>query len=291
MQQGTKAFENEDYNTGLCECANDVGSCAESVFCCYCFVAQEYNMLDRRQRSINWMMCGMMMCCDAFLTMGLSITIGNIITRAKMREVFRLNNVNCFVDSLAAIFCFHCTLCQTYREMSLRNLWPGSICVSEQYRDTRIQPPASPSMGNQYPQQAVALQVAAYPTYPAYDNQLTQNNNGGYPQYGGGGYPNQQPQAQPQQGYGPPPPPPPQQIMGGYGAPLAQPYGPQSGAPGYGPQYGSPAVLGYGQNPPAGYGAPPPGGAYPTAGYGAPPPGNPGYGQPTLPPPSSKLLC
>jgi hypothetical protein len=244
-------------------------------------------MLDRRQRSINWMMCGMMMCCDVFLTMGLSITIGNIITRAKMREVFRMSNVNMVADCLASVFCFHCTLCQTYREMSLRNMWPGGICVSEQYRDTRIQAPTGASMGDQYPQQAVALEVGAYPTYPAYPAQSNPPpQNIGYPQppppqggYSGYGQPPQQ------QSYGQPPPP--AQVY---------PQSQQTGAShlGYGPQYGSPAVLGYGQNPPAagypGYGAPPQAGygAPPQAGYGAPP--QAGYGQPTLEPPSSKLL-
>lgn len=283
-----RPLQQNDFNTSLCDWHRDCTSCAEAIFCPYCMISQQYSMLERKQRSIDWMMCGIMLCCDVAVTLGGALMIGNIITRSKLRDTFRITNVNGCVDCLAAAFCLPCVVSQTYREMSLRDQWPGGICVSKKFEDPMIQAPSSQSMGEQHPQQGIPVdqmygQPHGYGGQPQTYGQPS-------PHYGqptaAGGYGQPPPSygyGQPQGGYGQP----------GYGGQPPAGYGqPQGGypQPGYAGQPAGYPQPGYGGQQPAGYGQP-------SSGYGQPPQG--GYAQPSVygqvPPPggqqsSSKLF-
>lgn len=140
------AAMNENYTTGIMDCATDTPSCAEAIFCPYCMVSQSYNMLTSKERSIHWMFCFGMMACDMFMSLGLALVVGNVITRSTARNVLRLTEANMWIDGCFSVFLLPCSICQTYREMSLRGLWPGGVCISTPFSIPHLQPPQQQTM-------------------------------------------------------------------------------------------------------------------------------------------------
>ncbi|CUE71947.1 ama1 protein, putative [Bodo saltans] len=215
-------FIPDDYNTGLWGCFSDCNSCLDGFFCSYCLVSAEYSMLEYRRPGVDWLLC-----CGLFLadiaTAGIAGLGASIITRSSSNVLFGLKKDSDLTSCLKACCCPACSACQVYREMSIRYLWPGGLCVSQPFQKIGLQAPPqvymrAPMRHPFYTEQQVpvAQQNPQQPQYQQYSNQ--QPPPGGYPnyqqqQYGGGypqqqnagynqGYQQQQPnQQQPQPGY------------------------------------------------------------------------------------------
>lgn len=205
-------FRSDDFNTGLFHCTEDSSSCVEVCFCYYCQVSQQYNMVTKRQRSIDYCCCGGMMAADMCMGAGIAGWIGGIVLRNAVRSRFALYGEDSCGSIMKAACCTGCSVCQTYRELSIRNEWSGGVCMIDQpYLHPTIRAPAPAAMQQPmaqgpvygqpvyptsqqppYPQPAYAQPVYGQPQ-PAY----------GQPQQPAGyGQPPQQGYAQPQPAYG-----------------------------------------------------------------------------------------
>lgn len=279
-------FVADDYNTGLGDCCEGGCSSFLDAWCCtYCQVSAQYNMLTNRQKGVNGLMAAGLCCLDAWLTCGCALHFFAVHTRVLARKELNVKKETTCEMYMKGCFCTCCSVGQVYRELSIRHLWPGGVCVEGPYRKVSVTAPQpilgmggdvemqlypSPqnnnnATGNGYPTAAAgaAPSVAnGYPPvtttstngYPSYHNQLAYNyNHGSLP-------PQQQATAAQQQV------PPPQ-----YGSqPHQQEYGgqPQMYHSNHQPLYGAPAGAVHS------YGAPPP---PPHPGQPSAPPG---YGQP-----------
>lgn len=214
-------FIPDDYNTGLCSCFSDCNSCLDGAFCAYCLISAEYSMLEYRRPGVDWLLC-----CGLFLadiaTAGIAGFVASIMTRSSANALFGLRKDSDLVSCCKACCFPGCSTCQVYREMSIRYLWPGGLCVNQPYQKIGLQAPPQVYMRApmRHPfyteQQQQPQQQQQQPQYQQYNNsnggQYQQQN--GYPNYqpNNGGYQQQQPGGYQQQqqsgGY--------QQQPGGY---------------------------------------------------------------------------
>lgn len=118
-----------DYNTSLCDCMEDSPSCVENWCCPYITVSQQYNMLNDDRPSPNWLMCVGMLFIDAMVTGGFTLIAASVANRSAVRRRFGLNARSACADFATAVCCRPCSDCQIYREMSIRNTWPGGFCL------------------------------------------------------------------------------------------------------------------------------------------------------------------
>ncbi|CUE71943.1 ama1 protein, putative [Bodo saltans] len=241
-------FIPDDYNTGLCSCFSDCNSCLDGFFCPYCTISAEYSMLEYRRPGVDWLLCCGLFWADV-ITMGIAGLISVIMTRSSANALFGLRQDSDLISCCKACCCASCSTCQVYREMSIRYLWPGGLCVSLPYQKIGLQAPPQVYMRGPMRHPFYADQQAPPPQqqqpipYQQYNNgspyQQQQQPQGNYRQQQQQ-QPNiyQQPQQQQQNIYQQQP----QQQNGGYQhEPAAygqQGYQPQQQQPGYQPQLG-----------------------------------------------------
>lgn len=210
------------WSSGLFSCTDDVSSCAESAFCFYCQLGHQYDVVRAGRPQMNVGVCMGACMLDLCCAFGLAGTCFNYNVRERIRTMYAIQG-DSMGDCLTAWCCGPCAQCQQYRELTLRGMWPGGICV-ERPAGVQMQGPTPMVLQHGPP-------VAQYPTaYPP-------------------GYSAPQPTAVPVYGYpvGAPPsqgfaPGQQQYPSPGY-APQAYPpqgYAPQAyGSPGYPPAYSS----------------------------------------------------
>lgn len=124
-----QSFNETDYNTGLCDWYKDVPSSTETWCCPYIAVSQQYNMLNDDKPQPNWVLCGVLLAMDAFVTGGFGLIATSVANRSVARRRFGLTSRGPVCDFLTASCCRPCSDCQLYREMSLRNQWPAGFCL------------------------------------------------------------------------------------------------------------------------------------------------------------------
>jgi Cys-rich protein (TIGR01571 family) len=205
-QMTTLMFQDDDYNTGLCDCFDDCTVFLEGWLCGYCQVSAQYNMLFQNKPGVDICVCGVLLCADAWCTLGLALASFTAFTRLKVKGTFQLVKESGLCSCAKGFFCASCSNCQTYREMSLRNRWPGGVCVDAPYRKEGLCAPQAVSMDSLYnpagPSHGPPPPPACDDSYAYGEPFKPQQGNGGYgqppPPSGYGSY--GQPQyAQPQQ--------------------------------------------------------------------------------------------
>lgn len=137
------------YNTSIFSCLDDKSSCVEGTFCFCCFVSQEYNMLIRQDRSIDFLFCSLMLLGAACFAPCVSTGIGTAVMRSIAKDRLNLLEENQCVEWVLGCCCQQCSACQVYREMSIRNVWPGGVCITAPYKPTlaaALTSPSPPSM-------------------------------------------------------------------------------------------------------------------------------------------------
>jgi Cys-rich protein (TIGR01571 family) len=135
---------NPFFHTGLCDCFKDVKGCLDGLFCGYCQNARQYNLMKNNVNSIHPGACFVPFLVDMVLPVGLFLLFGiegfywfgtivmTYMNRSKVRQRYGLQPAQC-TDILSAWCCAPCTICQNYRELSIRGSWPNGVCVSEPF--------------------------------------------------------------------------------------------------------------------------------------------------------------
>jgi Cys-rich protein (TIGR01571 family) len=120
------------WQTGITTCGDDMKSCAEGLFCTYCQNARQFNMHKRGDNSIDAFACFLPFAVDAIFGMGVGSFFITWHNRREVRRRYLIEGSDCG-DIAASFFCLPCSVCQVYREMSVRNEWPSGFCVSEPF--------------------------------------------------------------------------------------------------------------------------------------------------------------
>jgi Cys-rich protein (TIGR01571 family) len=245
----TNRFVPNDYNTRLGDCCEgECTSCLDAWCCTYCQVAAQYNMLSTRQRGFSGCMVAGLLCLDVCVTFGCALHVCAVHTRVAAKKELNLKMETTCETYMKGCCCLCCSVGQVYRELSIRHMWPGGVCVEGPYKKTGLTAP-QPALGmgtdaelHAYPEPYLNGTTPGHPPaangYPAPGSQMN-----GYPSY------NNQQQAytqaamqpvQPQQHYmhGNQPP---QSYAGqlppqGYGQPQQPVYGYQGQTPVAGPK-------------------------------------------------------
>lgn len=126
-----------DFVTGLCDCCADFNSCCEVFFCLCCQIGYQKEMISTNNRGMSLLWCCIPYLCSSFL----GLQISTMILRADVRRRFGLIGEGDCGGCIKACCCPACSVCQTYREMSIRGAWPGGVCVSTPFVIPGMNPP------------------------------------------------------------------------------------------------------------------------------------------------------
>lgn len=146
------------YNTRLMDfCVEDPRSSLEAVLCSCCLVARMYNMLWQQQPEIDPTCCLLTAVCAAcpLPIPGVSaVGCGTAYVRYMAYDRLELTEESSCWDCVVSMACPPCSSAQLYRELSQRELWPGSMCSTQNpYKylgplvPTIASPPLPPIMG------------------------------------------------------------------------------------------------------------------------------------------------
>jgi hypothetical protein len=117
------------YNTGLCDCCSDTGTCLDVTCCGLCHITRLLNALNFMPDK-----------CDCLPVIFPCCFCCNVCkTQDQMELRFApetgLNNGCC-----VSVLCTSCVMCQTSRELHMRNMNPGGTCCKSNITPTL--PPA-----------------------------------------------------------------------------------------------------------------------------------------------------
>ena len=102
------------YSTGLCDCCSDTGSCLDVFFCGCCHISRVLNALNFQPDTCSCL-CPCCLLCHICTTQDLMAQ--------RFAPEQELKNGCCTV-----LFCASCVVCQTSRELTMRNMNPGGTC-------------------------------------------------------------------------------------------------------------------------------------------------------------------
>ncbi|CUG15458.1 transmembrane protein, putative [Bodo saltans] len=145
-------FLHDDFNSGLYACFDDQPSCMDGFFCPCCAVSAQYNMLKHRKAGVLAHVY-LPLFILGFFTWGLALSCFSVVTRNMLRRGFLLSQESEASSCCKAFCCPHCSICQVYREMSMRHVWPDGVCSDAPYvkRGLVLPPPNPDRMGNPTP--------------------------------------------------------------------------------------------------------------------------------------------
>jgi len=173
------------WHTDLCDCATDINSCCEVIFCPYCQIGHQYSTIHYNRAEMDPCICWGIALIDPFL-FHLPFVITNMTLRFHLLTKYGIQE-DC--DCCKAFLCPHLSACQVYRELCFHGQYPGGVCVSG--------PPPMTMMSGTTPYPPYAQQQTPVAYYPqqqmqqvVYQPQPQQQQQFAYVQQ------------QPQQGYG-----------------------------------------------------------------------------------------
>lgn len=130
-------FAQDDFNTSLFGCFHDVPSFLDGLFCPCCAVSAQYNMLKhRRTGGIPHVYLPLFIL--NFFTWGLALSIFSVVTRNMLRRTLFFTQETELSSCCKAFLCTTCSICQVYRELSIRHAWPDGVCVDAPYVNTDL---------------------------------------------------------------------------------------------------------------------------------------------------------
>jgi Cys-rich protein (TIGR01571 family) len=111
------------YQTGLLGCMEDTSSCIDGLCCHCCQIGRQFRALEGQVNQMSVLHC----------ILGLYFPYACApLLRCRVSEQFQLGEGKCASLCIGCI-CTDCSICQTHRELTLRNCWPGGFCVKQAY--------------------------------------------------------------------------------------------------------------------------------------------------------------
>lgn len=145
----TQSFVANDYNTGLFQCTDDYPSLFDGLFCPWCMLSAEMNMMLLRKPGVHLVTTAQMIVMDICFC-GFASSSASVAVRSKIRELFQLSESPA-AGCLIGCFLRHCSMCQVYRELSIRGFWPEGVCVDKPYKKPGLVAPSVAEMGVSLP--------------------------------------------------------------------------------------------------------------------------------------------
>jgi Cys-rich protein (TIGR01571 family) len=125
MSRGGAAFDDSYplWHTSLFGCLQDPHSCLDVIVCPWCQLGRQYDASIGEWDSCNLVVCGL-----SCVLWPVSWVVP-IIVRHRIVVRYQINEpIVC--RALLPLVCWWCSMCQTYRELNERGLWPGgTLCV------------------------------------------------------------------------------------------------------------------------------------------------------------------
>jgi Cys-rich protein (TIGR01571 family) len=116
----------EQWQTGLLGCLDDKSSCIDSICCWCCQIGRQCAALDGKVNENSYLYC-----CLALFFQAHWLLI--CCLRCKVSSKYQLDE-GCIGSICKGYFCPLCSLCQTHRELTVRNAWPGGFCVKQPFQ-------------------------------------------------------------------------------------------------------------------------------------------------------------
>ncbi|CUG92770.1 ama1 protein, putative [Bodo saltans] len=117
-----------DFNSHLYDCTVDSSSCLEGACCFWCQLSAQYNLMKRNVPKVDvGIVIPLMLLHLPFF--GLPACCFAVHVRSLARTHLHLTDESACDGCSQAFWCAPCSTCQVYREMTVRNRWPGGVCV------------------------------------------------------------------------------------------------------------------------------------------------------------------
>ncbi|CUG15342.1 ama1 protein, putative [Bodo saltans] len=154
-------FHPNNFNSGLLSCTDDRDSCLDGAFCPWCQISTQYNMFQNREMG-NLPHIFIPLFVLDYVSGGLVLSCVSVMMRNRARRTFSLEETD--MDSCCKAFCCsQCSICQVYREMSIRRHWPGGVCVGKRYvKEGLVVPPSIQQLGRPGGEATHSLDDARY---------------------------------------------------------------------------------------------------------------------------------
>ena len=111
------------WHSTLCDCFDDTHSCLDVVACWCCQVARQWDASNGEWDSCNFCVCAGAAIFWPAAYIAPIVIRHRIVTRYAIDEPF-------VCTCLLPLACWYLSLCQTYRELNERGVWPGgTLCV------------------------------------------------------------------------------------------------------------------------------------------------------------------
>ena len=112
------------WNTGICGCCEDMGSCCDVYFCTSCNSARQCNAIDGKED--NQDMC----LCFAIMVLNYQVGYGTVAMILRYRLIAKYNiGGESLIETFCMSQCFNlCSICQVHRQLTSMMMWPGGTC-------------------------------------------------------------------------------------------------------------------------------------------------------------------
>ena len=113
------------YYTGICGCCSDYKGCMDVIFCPCCQVGRQCAAVKGQPDQMECMPC--------FITCLLAVPsfqIAAVCLRSKVAEKYMLEEEGCCSHVCCGCLCTGLSLCQTSRELNLRDANTGGTCYN-----------------------------------------------------------------------------------------------------------------------------------------------------------------
>ena len=112
------------WDSGVCECTKDTGSCLDVYCCTSCNGARQCNAIDGQEDSND-----MALCC-AIMILNSQTGMGNLamILRYRLVAKYNIADEGVIMTFFISQCCMLCSICQTHRQLTSMMMWPGGTC-------------------------------------------------------------------------------------------------------------------------------------------------------------------
>ena len=114
------------FQSGLCDCSQDTGSCCDTYFCTPCQVARQCNAIDGQANMNDGCLCFLSLVMLYYGNGGQGILA--MILRYRLIDKYNYIGEGVIKTFFMATCCPLCSMCQTHRELKNVGFAPGGTC-------------------------------------------------------------------------------------------------------------------------------------------------------------------